>query len=328
MKDLLKQLFQHRTLSAQEAETILKTIAEGQQDPIQISAFLSVFNMRGITLPELEGFKKALLDLCVTVDLGTDPIIDMCGTGGDGKDTFNISTLASFVVAGAGAKVAKHGNYGVSSICGSSNVLNELGLIFTTDEKELQNQLNVANICFLHAPLFHPAMKKIAPIRRGLGLPTFFNILGPMINPAQPSHQLVGVYNLELARKYKYSYQKTNKNYVIIHGMDGYDEVSLTDRVKVIRNNTEMVMNPSDFGFDAIDPKALSGGKSVREAADIFTTILKGKGTDAQNNVVIANAAIAIQCVKNISYEESVAQAKDSLLSGKALKTLLTLIKN
>lgn len=328
MKDLLKRLFQHRTLSAQEAETILKTIAEGQQDPIQISAFLSVFNMRGITLPELEGFKKALLDLCVTVDLGTDPIIDMCGTGGDGKDTFNISTLASFVVAGAGAKVAKHGNYGVSSICGSSNVLNELGLIFTTDKKELQDQLNVANICFLHAPLFHPAMKKIAPIRRGLGLPTFFNMLGPMINPAQPSHQLVGVYNLELARKYKYSYQKTNKNYVIIHGMDGYDEVSLTDRVKVIRNNTEMVMNPSDFGFDAIDPKALSGGKSVREAADIFTTILKGKGTDAQNNVVIANAAIAIQCVKNISYEESVAQAKDSLLSGKALKTLLTLIKN
>lgn len=328
MKDLLKQLFQHRTLSAQEAETILKTIAEGQQDPIQISAFLSVFNMRGITLPELEGFKKALLDLCVTVDLGTDPIIDMCGTGGDGKDTFNISTLASFVVAGAGAKVAKHGNYGVSSICGSSNVLNELGLIFTTDKKELQDQLNVANICFLHAPLFHPAMKKIAPIRRGLGLPTFFNMLGPMINPAQPSHQLVGVYNLELARKYKYSYQKTDKNYVIIHGMDGYDEVSLTDRVKVIRNNTEMVMNPSDFGFDTIDPKALSGGKSVREAADIFTTILKGKGTDAQNNVVIANAAMAIQCVKNISYEESVAQAKDSLLSGKALKTLLTLIKN
>lgn len=328
MKELLNLLFKHHTLSAEDAENILKSIAEGKFDPIQVSAFLSVFNMRGITLPELEGFRKALLDLCIPIDLGDEEIIDMCGTGGDGKDTFNISTLASFVVAGTGIKVAKHGNYGVSSVCGSSNVLQELGIEFTNEEKRLQGQLADANICFLHAPLFHPAMKEVAPVRRGLALPTFFNMLGPMINPAQPSHQLVGVYSLELARKYQYIYQKLDKKYVILHGLDGYDEISLTDKIKLIRNQSETISAPSDFGFETVSSEELSGGKTVKEAAQIFMNVLKGKGTNVQNNVVLANAALAIQCVKNNDYSGAKAMAEESLYSGSALKSLKSLINN
>jgi len=225
MKEVLNRLIQHQTLSSSEAREILINIANGSYNTSQIASFLTVYMMRSVSVEELEGFRNALLELCLNVDLSAYNPIDLCGTGGDGKDTFNISTLASFVTAGAGVKVTKHGNYGVSSSCGSSNVLEFLGIKFSNDKDYLERAIDQVGICILHAPLFHPAMKNVAPIRRELGVKTFFNMLGPMVNPAFPPNQLVGVFNLELARLYSYLYQKTDKNYTIVHALDGYDEI-------------------------------------------------------------------------------------------------------
>lgn len=326
MKKILDDLYQHRTLSQKEAEQILINIAEGTYNTAQISSFLTVFNMRGITIEELKGFRKALLDLCVELNFGDFPIIDMCGTGGDGKNTFNISTLASFVVAGTGEKVAKHGNYAVSSACGSSDVMQKLGLRFTKNEDRLRQQIEKANICILHAPLFHPALKKIASVRRDLAVPTFFNMLGPMINPAHPTHQLVGVYSAELGRKYQYVYQGLNKSYAIVHTLDGYDEISLTETAKLVNNKKESLISPEEMGFKTINPQKIRGGKTVKEAADIFIKILKNEGASAQRQVVIANAATALQLLRKSSFEEAKAEAEESLMSGKAFQSFNTLI--
>jgi len=326
MKHILNELFKHKTLTEEESEQILKDIAEDKFTSSQVASFLTVFGMRGITIEELQGFRKALIDLCLPIDLNYPEIIDMCGTGGDGKDTFNISTLASFVVAGTGTKVAKHGNYGVSSICGSSNVLEVLGIRFTNNEMKLRQQLDMANICILHAPLFHPAMKKVAPIRKELGVQTFFNMLGPMVNPCNPSHQIMGVFSLDLARKYQYIYQQLNKKYVIIHALDGYDEVSLTGNVKLISNTIEVVTSPEKMKFSKTKETDIAGGTTIKESAKVFLKILNGNGTIAQNQVVIANAAIALQCIMNVSFEEAKQIADESLLSGKALKSFNSLI--
>jgi anthranilate phosphoribosyltransferase len=253
--------------------------------------------------------------------------IDLCGTGGDGKDTFNISTLASFVTAGAGVKVTKHGNYGVSSACGSSNVMEYLGVKFSNDIDFLKQCLDKAGICVLHAPLFHPAMKNVAPIRRELGVKTFFNMLGPMVNPAFPKNQMVGVFSLELLRMYSYLYQNTDKNYSIIHALDGYDEVSLTGAAKVVNNQSEQVLNASDFGVSELKQKDIYGGDSVDSSAKIFTQVMDGNGTEAQNNVVCANAALAISTVKNSSIHDSFQMAKESLLSGSANQSFKTLVE-
>src|SRR5687768_11158876 len=228
MKEILQQLFEQKALTKEAAYNVLVDLGQGRFNQSEMAAFLTVFLMRNITVHELEGFRDALLELCIKPDLGTHEVIDLCGTGGDGKDTFNISTLASFVVAGAGHKVAKHGNYGVSSGCGSSNVMEYLGYTFTNEQDVLRRSLDQAGICFIHAPLFNPAMKTVAPIRKELGVKTFFNMLGPMVNPAQPKNQIVGVFSLELARLYAYLYQDTDKNYTILHAVDGFDEVSLT----------------------------------------------------------------------------------------------------
>jgi len=287
--------------------------------------------MRSITIEELQGFRDALLELCIPVNLEGYNTIDLCGTGGDGKDTFNISTLASFVTAGADVKVTKHGNYGVSSACGSSNVLEHLGVKFSNDNDFLKTSLDKAGICVLHAPLFHPAMKNVAPIRRDLGVKTFFNMLGPMVNPAFPKNQMVGVFSLELLRMYSYLYQNTDKNYSIIHALDGYDEISLTGDAKVINNNTEQILTPNDFGVNSLNQGDIYGGDSIESAANIFVNILNGKGTEAQNNVVCANAALAISTVKNTSVENSFSMAKESLQSGQAklkFKTLVELSKS
>lgn len=281
--------------------------------------------MRSVTIEELEGFRDALLDLCLKVDISDYNTIDLCGTGGDGKNTFNISTLASFVTAGAGVKVTKHGNYGVSSISGSSNVMEQLRIKFSTDSDFLRRCLDEANICILHAPLFHPAMKNVAPIRRELGVKTFFNMLGPMVNPAFPKNQLVGVFNLELARKYGYLYQKGTKNYAILHAMDGYDEVALTGSVKMISNTTESILTPETFGVPQIQQTEIYGGETVEASAYIFTEILQGNGTQAQNNVVCANAALAIATVAKCSIANGFETAKESLQSGKALESLKVL---
>ncbi len=322
MKQILNRLINHEQLTKEEAQAVLVNISEGKYNQNQIAAFLTVFMMRNVSLEELEGFRDALLDLCLAVDLSEYNTIDLCGTGGDGKNTFNISTLASFVTAGAGINVTKHGNYGVSSVSGSSNVMEALGIKFSDEKDFLKRCLDEAGICILHAPLFHPAMKNVAPIRKELGVKTFFNMLGPMVNPAFPKNQLVGVFNLELARMYGYLYQKSEKNYAVLHAMDGYDEISLTGPVKVISKTSENILNAEDFGVSKIKESEIFGGKTVKDSAEIFLNILNGKGTESQSNVVCANAGMAISVVENCTIKYGFKKAKESLKTGKALNSL------
>jgi anthranilate phosphoribosyltransferase len=319
MKEVLNRLIQHQTLSKSEAKEILINIANGSYNTSQIASFLTVYMMRSVAVEELEGFRDALLELCLNVDLSMYNPIDLCGTGGDGKDTFNISTLASFVTAGAGVKVAKHGNYGVSSSCGSSNVLEYLGIKFSNDKDYLERAIDKVGICILHAPLFHPAMKNVAPIRRDLGVKTFFNMLGPMVNPAFPPNQMVGVFNLELARLYSYLYQKTDKNFSIVHALDGYDEISLTGNAKVISRGDEKIINATNFDLNPLQMSQIAGGNTIENAAKIFLSVLENQSTDAQKQVVCANAALAIKTVKNIDLKEAYQQAIESIESGNAL---------
>jgi len=322
MKNILNRLINHETLTKDEAKNVLVNISHGTYNPSQIAAFLTVFMMRNITIDELTGFRDALLELCIRIDLSHYNTIDLCGTGGDGKDTFNISTLASFVAAGAGIKVAKHGNYGVSSISGSSNVMEKLGIKFTNDSDFLERSIDKAGICVLHAPLFHPAMKNVAPIRKELAVKTFFNMLGPMVNPSFPKNQLVGVFNLEIARMYAYLYQNTNVNFAIVHSLDGYDEISLTGPTKIIRNHSEGMFDSTDFGITALAQSDIEGGKTIDDSVQIFTTIISGNGTTQQNHVVCANAALAISTVTRCTLLDAFDLAKESLFSGKANKSL------
>lgn len=325
MKQILNRLINHETITREEAKGVLVEISNGSFNDSQIAAFLTVYMMRSITLEELEGFRDALLEMCLPVDLQQYDPVDLCGTGGDGKDTFNISTLASFVTAGAGIMVAKHGNYGVSSSCGSSNVMEYLGIKFSSDKDFLQRSMEEAGICFLHAALFHPAMKKVAPIRKNLAVKTFFNMLGPMVNPAFPKNQVVGVYSLELARMYAYLYQKTDKNFTILHALDGYDEISLTGNTKMITNDAESMLKPEDLNLQPIVASQISGGNTIESAAEIFMNVLKNKGTEAQKNVVCANAAMAIGTVQKLAPQKAFLEAKESLSSGRALQAFTRL---
>ena len=326
MKHVLNRLINHETISAEEAKQILINISKGDYNQSQIAAFLTIFMMRTVTLEELRGFRDALLELCIPVDLAAYNPIDLCGTGGDGKDTFNISTLSSFVTAGAGVPVAKHGNYGVSSACGSSNVLESLGVKFSNDIDFLERAIATTGICVLHAPLFPPAMKNVAPIRRELGVKTFFNMLGPMVNPAFPKNQMVGVFSLELLRLYNYLYQDSNKNYSIVHDLGGYDEISLTNTVKIVSNDSEVLFSAEDLDLQNNTQEAIFGGNTVADASKIFKTIISGNGTEAQNNVVCTNAGLAISTAKKISHKEGYELAKESLFSGKANECLTKLI--
>jgi anthranilate phosphoribosyltransferase len=327
MKAVLEKLIQYETLTQAEAKAVLMDIGQGQCNSHQIAAFLTTFMMRTVTVEELSGFRSALLDLCVAIDLSAYNPIDLCGTGGDGKDTFNISTLASFVTAGAGVKVAKHGNYGVSSSCGSSNVMEHLGVKFSNDAVFLEQSIDQAGICILHAPLFHPAMKHVAPVRRELGLKTFFNMLGPLVNPAFPKQQMVGVFNLELLRIYSYLLEETEQRYSIIHALDGYDEISLTGEAKVASNNGTFLVDAKTFGLTPLQATDIGGGESVEDAAQIFMNVLSGQSTLAQRQVVCANAAVAISTAKEISLQDGFAAAEESLDSGHALSALQTLQK-
>ncbi|MCY7357805.1 MAG: anthranilate phosphoribosyltransferase [Rudanella sp.] len=327
MKEILNHLFEHKTLTKEQARQMLLGIGRGDYNTAQIASFLTVYMMRSIRVEELEGFRDAMLELCVSIDLSAYDPMDLCGTGGDGKDTFNISTLSAFVVAGAGQRVAKHGNHGVSSMCGSSTVMEYLGHKFTNDAGELNRLMETAGICFLHAPLFHPAMKNVAPIRRDLGVKTFFNVLGPLVNPAKPQKQLVGVFNLELARLYAYLYQQTNKQFMILHALDGYDEVSLTGSFKVITNSTEQLLSPAALGLDTQTQESLSGGHTVEESARIFMNVLKNKATDAQKQAVLANSAMALIATNRAATrEEAVAFARESIDSGRALECFKKLV--
>ena len=328
MKKILSFLFEHKTLSREQAKEVLINIAKGVYNESEITSFITVYLMRSITIPELQGFRDALLELCIRVDLDGMEVLDIVGTGGVGNNTFNISTLSCFIVAGTGNKVAKHGNYGASSISGSSNVMEQLGYRFTNDVATLREELATANICFLHAPLFHPALKTVGPIRKNLGIRTFFNMLGPMVNPASPKHQLVGVYNLEMARIYNYLLQQTGNNFTIIHSLDGYDEISLTGDTKVITNEGEKIISAEELGKRVVNPADIYGGDTVEAAAKIFIDILEGKGSLAQNAVVLANSAMALQCTGQYkSYDECFQLAAESLESGKALIVLRKLCK-
>ena len=325
MKITLNKLINHEVLSKEEAKTILVNISSGHYNASQIVSFLTVYMMRSITIDELAGFREALLELCIPVDFSQYNTIDLCGTGGDGKNTFNISTLASFVTAGAGIKVAKHGNYGVSSISGSSNVMESLGIKLSSNTDFLNKSMDQANIAILHAPLFHPAMKNVGPIRKELGVKTFFNILGPMVNPSFPKNQMVGVFSLELARMFSYLYQNTNTNFCILHGLDGFDEISLTDETKIISRTADSIINPSNFNLKKQLLEDIKGGETIEESATIFYNVISGKGTASQNNVVLANAGLAIATIEKSSILDGFEKAKESLLSGKALEKLTKL---
>lgn len=327
MKKILNHLFEHKTFSRDESKEILTNITLGKYNPSQMAAFMAAYCMRSITVDELEGFRDGMLELCLKTDLSDYELIDLCGTGGDGKDTFNISTLASFVVAGAGYKVSKHGNYGVSSGCGSSNVMEYLGYKFSNDIDHLKRSLDNAGICFLHAPLFHAAMKTVAPIRKELGIKTFFNMLGPLVNPARPKFQMVGVFSLELARLYAYLFQKSKTGYTIVHALEGYDEISLTCDFKTFSPEGEHIHSISDLGFERIDPSKIGGGSSVQESAEIFKAVLDGEGSQEQNNVVLCNAAIAIRTIKpEKSFTDCFYEAEESLNSGMALRSFNRLL--
>lgn len=323
MKKILEKLFDHNYLEYEESKKVLKEISSKKYNDSQVASFLTVFKMRSPSVQEIEGFRDALLDLCVKIDLSSDfETIDLCGTGGDGKNTFNISTISSFVVAGAGYKVTKHGNYGVSSSCGSSDVLQQLGIKLSNDDGYLKKCLDKGNFCYLHAPLFHPAMKNVASVRKELEFKTFFNILGPLVNPLQPKNQLCGVYNLEISRLYGYVYENSKKNYSILYSLDGYDEISLTsDFMKISRDNST-INSPDHFGFDKINPDEIKGGESIKDSASIFTKILENEGTKSQTDVVLANSAIAIQTITNKTINECLSIAKQSIDSGSALNCL------
>lgn len=327
MKAILNHLFEQKSFSREEAKTILTDLAKGRYNASQMAAFITAYCMRLVTVDELAGFRDAMLELCLPAQLGTNEVIDLCGTGGDGKDTFNISTLASFVVAGAGYKVAKHGNYGVSSGCGSSNVMEYLGYTFTNDTDTLRRQLERSGICFLHAPLFHPAMRTIAPIRKELGVKTFFNMLGPLVNPANPDYQMAGVFSLELARLYAYLFQSGGKRYMILHGLDGYDEVSLTGNFKTYTNTGEQVQDIAALGFTPIAAQEITGGSTVADSAAIFTRVLNGDGSDEQQNVVLCNAALGIRTIHpEKSFADCYYEAEESLLNKKALLSFTRLV--
>ncbi|MBL0309818.1 MAG: anthranilate phosphoribosyltransferase [Bacteroidetes bacterium] len=321
MKQALNDLLEHQSLNEQEAYNLMKKLVTEPTNEAHTAALLSVFIMRDISLQELKGFRNALLELSLPFKVEGDAI-DMCGTGGDGKNTFNISTLASFVTAAAGGRVMKHGNYGVSSVSGSSDVMEYLGYKFTNDTDALSRQLDKTNICFLHAPLFHPALKQVAPVRRQMGIKTFFNMLGPLVNPACPSHRFTGTYNLQLARLYHYLFQQEDCHYTVVHALDGYDEISLTAGCKYYSNDEEFIFYPPDWNLPELKQEMLFGGNTIKEAADIFVRVLEAKGTEAQHAVVIANAAAALHCLQPTTLiGDCVDSATDALVSGKALKT-------
>ena len=327
MKKVLQYLFEHKTLTREQAKEALVQISQGMYNEHEVTSFVTVFLMRRITIDELMGFRDALLSLAVKVNLGADDAIDIVGTGGDGKDTFNISTLSCFIVAGAGQPVVKHGNYGASTVSGSSNVMEQLGYTFKNEEALLAKEVKEAGICFLHAPLFHPALKSVGPIRRNIGIRTFFNMLGPIVNPVQPKYQLIGVYNLEMARIYNYVLQLLNKEFTLIHSLDGYDEISLTADTKIITNKGESIMTPYELGKKKVFAKELHGGDTVEEAAAIFKNIIEGKGTWSQNAVVLANSAMALQITgKYENYEMAYQAAVNSLETGAASNCLKKLI--
>ncbi len=328
MKDLLYRLFEHQYLGREEAQKVLAGIAEGKYNAEQVSALITVFLMRSISVDELAGFRDALLSMRIPVDLSEYKPIDIVGTGGDGKNTFNISTAACFVLAGAGYNVVKHGNYGATSVSGASNVMEQHGAVFTNDVGRLRKSLDACHLAYLHAPLFNPAMKAVTSIRKNLGVRTFFNLLGPLANPAMPAYQLLGVYNLPLFRLYSYTYQSGGARFGVVHSIDGYDEISLTSEFKVAMPEKEKVYSPEMVGLKRYRSEDLYGGDTPEAASRIFDNVLHNTATDAQRDCVLINAAFAIQVIcPQKSIEACILEARESLDSGNALKVLKKFIE-
>ena len=329
MKQILYKLFEHQYLGRDEARIILQNIAQGKYNDVQVASLITVFLMRNISVEELCGFRDALLEMRVPVDLSEFSPIDIVGTGGDGKNTFNISTAACFTVAGAGFPVVKHGNYGATSVSGASNVMEQHGVKFTNDVDMLRRSMERCNIAYLHAPLFNPALKAVAPVRKSLAVRTFFNMLGPLVNPVLPSYQLLGVYNLPLLRLYSYTYQASNIKFAVVHSLDGYDEISLTKEFKVATSESEKIYPPESLGFSRYTEMDLDGGNTPEDAARIFDNVLANTATEAQKDVVIVNAAFAINVIcPEKPIEECIALARESLESGRALDTLKKFINS
>lgn len=323
MKEVLNKMLNHEELSRTETRDIIVGITKDEFPTEQITALLTGLQMRGVTVDELLGFRDGILATGVKAILDCDKYIDVVGTGGDRKNTFNISTTSCFVIAGAGYKVAKHGNYAATSVSGASNVIHHHGVKFTADIDKLNRSINEAGIVYLHAQLFASAMKFVGPIRKALQFPTVFNLLGPLVNPSQPKAQLLGVANLDQMRLYRQVYQKLGIDYGIVNSIDGYDEISLTGDFKVATNNYERVFSPADLGFVPATPEELVGGANEDEAAEIFDAVLENRALPAQKNVVLANAAFGIQVMEKgrNSIEECVEIARESIDSGKALAT-------
>lgn len=320
MRNLLYKMFEHKSLTHDEAREVLLNIADGKYNDSQLSAFMTVYLMRSITIDELTGFRDAILERRLPVDFGNVKSIDIVGTGGDGKNTFNISTASCFVVAGTGRKVVKHGNYGASSVSGASNVLENHGVKFTSDLDKLQRSLEESGVCYLHAPFFSPALKSVSGVRKALAVRTFFNMLGPLVNPMLPKHQLLGVYNLKLMRLYEYIAQRDGIQCTIVHSLDGYDEISLTSQFKVSSPEGEAIYTPEELGWERYSQESLYGGDTIQEASIIFDNVLSGKATKAQHDCVIANSAFAIRTLEpELSLREAVDQATYSISSGSAL---------
>ena len=323
MKDILNRMLNHEELTREDTKDILIGITRSEYPNEQITALLTALQMRGITVDELLGFRDGILETGVPVPLDCDRYIDVVGTGGDRKNTFNISTTSCFVIAGAGYKVAKHGNYAATSTSGASNVIANHGVKFTDDIDKLNRCINECGIVYLHAQLFAKAMKFVGPIRKALQFPTCFNLLGPIVNPSKPQCQLLGVANLDQMRLYNNVYQKIGIDYGIVNSIDGYDEISLTGDFKVTTNNYERIFKPSDLGFGITKPEELRAGADEKEAKEIFDNVLANTALPAQKNVVLANAAFGIQVLEKgkKDIEECVEIARESIDSGKALDT-------
>lgn len=318
-KHFLEKIITRSTLTEGEAYMCMLKIGRGELNDAQIAAIVTGLQLRGLRLEELMGFRKALIELAIPIALEYDEAIDVCGTGGDGKNTFNISTTTAFVLASMGYKVIKHGNYGVSSLCGSSNVLEHFGIRFTTDQSVLQQQLDASNLCFLHAPLFHPALKMVAPIRKQLGIATFFNALGPLVNPVQPTHQLVGTYNLELAKLYQHVLADKRINYTVLHGLEGFDELTFIGSTRILGKSRDEILLPNVLGA-SISLEELFGGQTVNESAKIIIDLLNGKGTDAQQKVLAGNVALGIQTFQpERSFESAYMESLDFIRSGNGI---------
>lgn len=320
MKEILQYLFEYKTLSRSQACDVLKNISKGLYADTQVASFVTVFLMRSITIEEMQGFRDALLELCVPVDMNGYDVIDIVGTGGDGKNTFNISTLSCFIVAGASYKVAKHGNYGATSVSGASTVMESHGYRFSNDPEKLRREVESANICFLHAPLFHPALKAVAPVRKNLGIRTFFNLMGPLVNPCGAASRMIGVYNLEVARLYRYVLEVEPSSFSIVHSLDGYDEISLTADTRIITRDGERTCDAVMLGKRTAMPSDIYGGATADEAAKLFYKILNRQGSWAQNAVVLANASVALQTATGKDYDTCYKMSVDSFESGRAME--------